>query len=440
MARNIEMNYKEADNYEVLYPNTSTGQVLTTPTVESIFNLPEDSNLDNVLSVINTNFQPLMSNLAVVTVKLWNGDPVVGIELEGGIKDNNGNTPITDSSGRCVVSTNTDNFTFSITSQWEDINSLTSTSFPKTGSPTYINVTLEDKGIRRLEVTSSKNIKFSSAVKIFDVFGVAGGGGGGSVGIGISYNTGFNYELAGFGYGGGGGYTKTIKNVTNTLESVSITIGNGGTGGYVHFSDDRDWRDRIIVNSGNPGGASSVNIGSNSIFSVQGGEGGKGGRETCSSSSGIIPGENSTPIDLGPSKGGSGGGALTYRYSNTYPTNIPGGQNGSNGGGIGQGTTTKAFEEEEETMYSSGGGTAVGVALYNLGKQNKGGQGAGDGIVYTNSVGPSTSNVNINGNSATSHGSGGGGIVCTSVNPTTAGFTTIEGGNGMKGIVIFRWS
>ena len=38
---------------------------------------------------------------------------------------------------------------------------------------------MADKGIRRLEVTSSQTIRFSSAVKQFDVFGVGGGGGGG---------------------------------------------------------------------------------------------------------------------------------------------------------------------------------------------------------------------------------------------------------------------
>ena len=439
--KNIEINIKEQDTYEALLPASISNVVYSSDTVNSMFNLSTGSKIDDAFSAISTNFDPLMANLGIVTVKLWDGTPVEGITLDGGIKDNNGNTPITDANGRAVVSTNTDEFTFSVASLWADISDVPSQSYPKTGVPTYINVTMADKGIRRLEVTSSQTIRFSSVVKQFDVFGVGGGGGGGMGVLGSDCDHGISGkpDIVAWGFGGAGGYTKTVNSITNTLEQLTITIGKGGSGGHDYFSDYSEASEEIITRDGTAGGITSVSLGSASLLSVNGGEGGGSGRYTLSSSGEIAPGTGYTVS----SNGGSGGGNLKYRYNRSYPTNVPGGQDGGNGGGIGQGTTTRAFGEEDEALYASGGGCAIGVNAESgygdryIGNFNKGGEGAGDGLFidyleYSSSP--------YRGNNGTSYGSGGGGVGGTNAVASVRDSIHVYGGNGASGVVIFRWS
>ena len=435
--KNIEINIKEQDTYEALLPASISNVVYSSDTVNSMFNLSTGSKIDDAFSAISTNFDPLMANLGIVTVKLWDGTPVEGITLDGGIKDNNGNTPITDANGRAVVSTNTDEFTFSVASLWADISDVPSQSYPKTGAPTYINVTMADKGIRRLEVTSSQTIRFSSVVKQFDVFGVGGGGGGGAGGIGNGYNPSRGYDFVVMAYGGGGGYTQTQKAITNTLEQIAVIIGNGGTGGYFSFPDDSSDDERREWAEGKSGGSTSVSLGSSSLISVSGGEGGVGERDS------IGDGQAPEPSLNYPSSGGSGGAALTYYYSNRWGNNIPGGQDGSNGGGTGQGTTTREFGEPGGTLYASGGGTAFAVysdSRGRLGRANAGGEGAGAGNYRSDNISPTSDPTIIRGNPGTTRGSGGGGLACVDIDPFSTGYMRFYGGNGVAGLVVFRWT
>lgn len=434
--KNIEINIKEQDTYEALLPASISNVVYSSDTVNSMFNLSTGSMIDDAFSAINTNFNPLMANLGIVTVKLWDGTPVEGITLDGGIKDNNGNTPITDANGRAVVSTNTNEFTFSIASLWADISDVPSQSYPKTGAPTYISVTMADKGIRRLEVTSSKTIRFSSVVKQFDVFGVGGGGGGGMGANGESVGTSAGYDWVIWGFGGGGGYTKTALSVENTKEQINIVIGKGGAGGQDDFPSDSDWNTRTIYNNGNKGGETSVTLGEVSLILAGGGNGGEGDRDSLNT-------DNQRLSSGVSANGGSGGGGLTYRGGGGWLNNIPGGQDGSNGGGQGQGTTTREFGAADGTLYASGGGTAFAVVNENfrkLGLANAGGEFAGNGLYESNIVSPTESYSYFRGESATGYGSGGGGVACGNVRPGAKGRLYIVGGNGASGIVIFRWT
>ena len=281
-------------------------------------------------------------------------------------------------------------------------------------------------------------IRFSSVVKQFDVFGVGGGGGGG-MGANGSRNyptSGGSYDIGVYGFGGGGGYTQTVLAVSNTEEEIAITVGRAGSGGSDDFPDDPEWDDRNIKANGSAGGSTSVLLGSTSLISVSGGQGGSGGYNSIRSGQSMTMNET-------PANGGSGGGNLDYIWGGTWSNNIPGGEDGGNGGGVGQGTTTREFGEEAGTLYASGGGTAIAVINRNrvrLGRNNAGGEGAGDGLYTHDSVRPTENLTYFRGNNATIYGSGGGGVACGMVDPDYDGRLYIVGGNGASGIVIFRWT
>ena len=144
--------------------------------------------------------------------------------------------------------------------------------------------------------------------------------------------------------------------------------------------------------------------------------------------------------DYIPSNGGSGGGALRFRYGGTFTVNIPGGEDGGNGAGEGQGTTTREFGEETGALYASGGGSALAYNAKSVssnrygGRANNGGTGAGAGLYTSEYVDEDVSPVH--GNNGTVYGSGGGGLSGEKGDSGGRAY----GGNGASGIVIFRWT
>lgn len=210
-----------------------------------------------------------------------------------------------------------------------------------------------DEKAGRIEIYESGTLVLSPA--LYDFFIVGGGGQGG-----VRYQG-----------GGGGGYTKTVKQVEiSSMLSIPIIVGaGGGVSSVLHKSL--------------PSGGWNVNPGVTAT-----GSGGSGG------------------------SGGGGGGSSSYSYIEADGGN--GGADGSNGskgggnngksGGVGQGTTTRMFEEPGNTLYAGGGGGAP-----DKGTSGKGGAGGGG----TDSPG--------------SANTGGGG----------AGHNAHLGGSG---IVIIRWN
>ena len=165
---------------------------------------------------------------------------------------------------------------------------------------------------------------------LIDAF-LVGAGGGGSIA------------------GAGGGYTKTSRLITllpNT--EYPITIGAGGTAGS------------LTANGGTGGNTSAFDITAN---------GGNGGKH-------LLAGGNG-------GDGGSGGG----NNGGTGGTDGSDGKSSSSGSGSpgkGQGTTTREFEENTGTLYSSGGdGISDGAeaGADNTGDGGDYGKAGGSGIV-----------------------------------------------------------
>lgn len=221
--------------------------------------------------------------------------------------------------------------------------------------------------------TSSGTFTVPANVRTIDIFCVGGGGGS-------TYN-GPNGEGSG---GGGGGYTGTVKNVSvNPGQQIGVTIGAGGAAS--------NWT---------------------------------GGNTSCGS---CVGAGASTKTTTGVTNGGSGGGGNAYKTANHDVYAGAGGSDGSNGypnnkgqgGGLGQGTTTRAFGESGNTLYAGGGGGG-GADSYS----NRGLGGAGGG-----------------GNGADRYVAGSGGVAGTGGGAGGASGGSNAGGPyaGGSGICIIRW-
>lgn len=258
---------------------------------------------------------------------------------------------------------------------------------------------IQTKGI--VTLTSSGSWTPPVGVTSVDAFVVGGGGGGGG-------STGTWYTAG--GHGGGSGYTKTYKNIPVTPGvAVPYLIGAGGVGG--------DRSNEIGPGSGKPGGYSYFK---DTTYIAGGGSGG--------------PYSAAQTAGGGGSGGGNGGGG--YGGSDSR-----GGSDGSNGadgksnadpnGGIGQGTTTRAFSEAGNTLYAGGGGGG-NYSYKDLCNGGAGGGGMG-GCAYDGAM---NKNSNPNGSAGYDNtGSGGGGGAI----PTDSAYNAGMGGNGGSGVIVVRW-
>lgn len=176
----------------------------------------------------------------------------------------------------------------------------------------------ESSGYREVDSEIGSLIEFTQSGTFIplkdvsvDVFIVGPGGGGG-----YSKN----------GGGGGAGYTVTQKNVQLIAgDEYEIVIGAGGTGASSQSK------------RGSAGGVTSA-FG----FSANGGYGG-----------GSYSSSNARTGGAGGSGGGAGLSGGTGGAGGVDGAN--GEKNGNYAGGLGQGTTTRAFGEEKGKLYATGG-------------------------------------------------------------------------------------
>lgn len=226
----------------------------------------------------------------------------------------------------------------------------------------------------------------------YDLFLIGGGGSGIFGGYDSSEQTAWHTGLG----GGGSGYTKTfIGEKVDSVINVECVVGAGGA---------------VNTTANN-----QANLGSSTYlkFSTGNMKEAKGGGNYNSSP--YVQSENGQ-------NGGSGGGAGQGDGSRGGV----GGSDGSNGGnspygptgGIGQGTTTKAFGEDSQTLYAGGGG---GPGLPGgSGGGGRGAQGSTSGNTSATSGTPNT-------------GSGGG---CGYRNSRY----NLSAGAGGSGLIIIRWN
>ena len=233
----------------------------------------------------------------------------------------------------------------------------------------------ETKG--SIQLLTSGNLTLHPAT--YDIFCVGGGASG--------YYP--SRQTLGSSYlgGGGSGYTFTkLDCKVNATKKCAVVIGAGGS---VPSSPGEMGR--------NAGGASSITIAQNVYQALGGTAETTGLREEYSGSN-------------GGSGGGAGGGSSLDAEGSAGGSN---GNDGSEGrskldkGGTGQGSTTRAFGENNGTLYAGGGG---------------GGGGGGSGAGGAGGGGTAGSSGAVN--------TGGGGGGCQGRKTT---------GSGGSGIVIVRW-
>lgn len=252
-------------------------------------------------------------------------------------------------------------------------------------------------------INSSTTWNVPGNVNYIDVFCVGGGGGGG---MGASSSSQTNA-----GGGGGGGYTATLLNLAVVpYESLNIIVGSGGTqyGG-------NGW--------GSNGGNTYVQRIGNTLCQANGGYAGRSGAFEYSGRGG---------------DGGSGGGGGSY-MGDKNSHGGDGGANGNNGTnrgadnpGSGQHSTTRAFQNNELTLYSGGGGgggyyyaSSSPIEQY-PGSGGSGGGGSGGWHVYQGN--PGTANTGGGGGGGSRISGGGNG-------PSQARL----GGVGGSGVCIIRY-
>jgi hypothetical protein len=249
---------------------------------------------------------------------------------------------------------------------------------------------------------------------------IIGGGGGGGVWVASG--------------GGAGGMIDTSSLTVTPNSSISITVGGGGTGGFLNPANgaltnaikggDSSFNG-IVVTGGGRGGS----------WNNAAGNGGSGGGGTGSTTNGTTV--NSSYGNNGglgiyagnsdysyPAGGGGGGGAV----GGDVVLNI--GVSGTSGsGGAGK---TSTIIGSSVTYAGGGGGGCHGNSTYPCISGSGGSSigGSGDGYVI------GTRQNTVGGNGAINTGSGGGGAGGPN-NPAYSGSFT--GGNGGSGVVIVRY-
>lgn len=281
----------------------------------------------------------------------------------------------------------------------------------------YIEAIIQDSlgGATEADITGSVTAAFSDRVVSADAFGVGGGGSGG-----CAVNT-SSSQFGASAAGGAGGKTKTVKNL-NPMDLFVVTIGTGGVARTFSSTN---------AQNGAAGGTTEIKTSAGIVvLSAPGGEGGKGGI-------------TSSILGVSGAAGGSGSGGAVGRYEGSGINAGESGEDGASGksvayspntyaGGAGQGTTTRAFGEENGELFASAGAS---VGAYSSLTPALGTPGEGAGHAAGGALAKNGSAIAGNGETP---GSGGGAVAV--VNASNVYSTlTVKSGAGANGLVRFRW-
>ena len=366
MAKNIEMNYYNGQNYESLYPYTIPSQVLNllNDDTKTYMGLTAQDYPDDAFRLLY-NYIALNNKSSITFIVLGDdGSPCQNIIISSSsfcdIYGTRIDTVETDSTGKVSVLVNSLNVNVSI-SGYADLENFSDNYQVEYGQIYTKNITLNRRNFLLIE--SSREYIFSNNVNQVDVSCCGGGGGGGNSGNRTSG-----------GSGGGGGYS-VIQEKVSFLNNIKYqaTIGQGGAsdsnGGSSSFL-------QVVAQGGTRGSTATSNI------SIAGGIGnGNGGASGGVSSNGHPGTSGSTYIFSSFSDqilvGGGGGGGASNNGNKTYL----GGKGGNPGGGNG-GDGTHNIPSPSNGQNGSnfgGGGGGGGKGWYNtgslIGQGGKGGQG-----------------------------------------------------------------
>ena len=322
----------------------------------------------------------------IITVTHEDGTPWANCQLAG-IADVDAEDLVTDSKGVLLVNVTGESYTITPVTESEyfdkGINPFTVQT--PVGTVVEVSVAEESLEVKRVNINSSRTVKWSADVAQVDVFCVGGGGGA-------------------YSAGGGGGYTNTKLNIIPAVGTTYPAIVGAGGKGHEVIS-------RNNVQAATDGGTSSL-MGCSAAGGKAGtgGNAGKGGDGGCGGGGPGYWGKNSGTTF--PGEGGTDGGN---------------GVSGNGSRGLGQGTTTKPFGDTTETIPYAGGG-AGGPESGNddiVGPILGGYYGGGNGAKVQN-----RSDLIPAENGIPNSGGGGGGS-----NPESSN----KGGDGGSGVIIVRW-
>ncbi len=249
----------------------------------------------------------------------------------------------------------------------------------------------------------------------YDIFAVGGGGGGGR-----SVRRSGSYVIAA---GGGGGFAVNLFNFApaNGRETINITIGAGGAGGQgdttssqIPAEDGKASTFGSYLSAlGGGKGLTGIYSGSSAITGNVGGNGGSGGGRGA-----------------GAGRGGSGGSDGSDGIGGSGGNTSPGGPE-VQFNGIGQHTTTRAFEDQTEILYAGGGGGAGDPQAGSGPVGGFGGAGGGGDAGYSDGAVDSFARPKPG---VDGLGGGGGGAAYYA-----GGSSSYTGGKGGSGVIIIRW-
>lgn len=301
---------------------------------------------------------------------------------------NNKSVFYTLSNGRLTLSVPEGKYTITLA------NSIFYTCTENTKSITVVNGTQSRVNFSVNSIASGKTYLESSGEMCVppwikpDLFAVGGGGSGATV-------QGNDMSVNGAASGGAGGYTKTVFKANINGETVTYTIGSGGSSIQASNSG---------IYNGNGGGSTSLMCRGETIISANGGSGGFA--------------VNGSQNIKGASGGSGSGGVVNYNVGTAGSD----GSNGGSNGGSGQGTTTREFGEPDGELYCGAGGSATKRSSGTGGAG--GGGGAGHGFAG-----------NARAGSGTKYGAGGGASgYCT--NSAASNYS----GGGYQGVLVIRWN
>ena len=331
--KNIEMNVmNESGGYDVLYPKNISDITLNSEHLKDLFNLNENSNVDDAFDYVSKKIILLQYHKAGVNVTLKSqaGTPIPNIPILG-------ITANYDGSGNCVTDENGSCFGYC------DVGNV------NIHCNTYVDMTINNQQLETVATemydvnligsnfinfkkwnSTPGNVMFSTNVSRLDV-SVGGGGGGG-------------YQLkkrSVFGYpgGGGGGYSVIQENFPFTSDTnYSVVVGTGAPSQEYTYGEATKGGTSSFGTLVAKGGVSALSheIGTGN------GNGGEGGNDNqVYNDQNGKPGTNGTTYiytsfsEQSLYGGGGGGGAFANYNSLDQDDTFTGGKGGLPGGGDG---------------------------------------------------------------------------------------------------------